>query len=55
MCGGLRFCVGLRLLNSVIYIKIDVKSRRLAGPSNAIYGFGATSSKPSRCEALKIV
>jgi hypothetical protein len=32
----LRFFIGLRLLNSIIFIKIDVKSRFLAGLSNEI-------------------
>jgi hypothetical protein len=38
--------IGLRLLNSIIFIKIDVKSRYLAGISNMIRGFETTSELP---------
>jgi hypothetical protein len=35
----LRFCVDFCLLNSIILIKIDVKSRYLAGFLSVIYYF----------------
>jgi hypothetical protein len=52
MGGGMRFFIGPRLQNAIILIKIDAKSRYLAGLSNATRHFKTPSREPERVLAL---
>jgi hypothetical protein len=45
MYGGMRFFIGLRLVEHIKRLESEAKSRLLAGLSKAIWGFGTTYSQ----------